>query len=169
MVKPNWQTTYKQIFNAPSVVITPQCVLKPTTGLEIFYTIVNQVSLPTFLVVGADSSVTLPSADTANQGTSFVVEYQCEALQDGVSVAGPVSFQANGELLQEIILSVSPDMELNYDVTTGDGGQLIDPVCVADPDYGYSIGYSVTNKEFLPNPVTVYSTGEVWLAGDSDV
>jgi hypothetical protein len=98
-VPTDWQTDYQQIFNDPSLVIVPTCRIDPSSlGYTINYTIDNQASLPSYLTVGTDKSVTLPSANKANQNATFTVKYSC-GVQSLAGIISRKSFQATGKLL----------------------------------------------------------------------
>jgi len=92
-------------------VIQPQCQISEA-GYTIIYSIEN-LPLPSFVTVNADMSVTLPSADKANENASFNIIFGCES-PELMGIVAKTTFTATATLLPEIILSVKQGWQTTY-------------------------------------------------------
>ena len=59
-------------------------------------------------------SVTLPSADKADEGTTFAVNFSC-TVPELAGKINKLAFTATAKLLKEILLTVVPGWQTTYD------------------------------------------------------
>jgi hypothetical protein len=161
ILDPSYVSTYYQVYGEPSLKITPLCALTTTgTGYNVTYTITSTV--PSYMTVNADKSITLPVNDTAHAGSSFTINFSCQVPNPyATGNLKQVTFSATGKILPQVLLDVSPTFQRsNYTQFFGNTSLQIIPACNNTPSAGYPITYSIVSA---PSYLTINPNKTVTL------